>query len=153
MATFWLLVIVSKTKIRSREFSFSSRCLRLKIINLDLVSMPEIGGDFFSVLSWSLRLSVRNSRSCLDVRDWIRETLLLVSIMKKWLSLTSGSYPYNSLRSDIHDQRFMQHHIEYNPSSRHVSMPLIWFLNIILEVRSSKSLQIWSKNLKTFWAS
>ena len=89
MATFRILVLVSKTEIRSREFSFSSRSLRMKIINLDLVSMPEIGGDFFSVSSRSLRLSVRNSRSRLDVRDWIRETLILVSRMKKWLSLTS----------------------------------------------------------------
>ena len=90
MATFSILVLVSKTEIRSREISFSSRSLRMKIINLDLLSMPEIGGDFFSVSSRSLRLSVRNSRSRLDVRDWIRETLILVSIMKKWLSLTSG---------------------------------------------------------------
>ena len=90
MATSRILVLVSKTEIRSREFSFSSRSLRMKIINLDLVSMPEIGGDFFSVSSRSLRLSVRNSRSRLDVRDWIRETLILVSRMKKWLSLTSG---------------------------------------------------------------
>ena len=92
MATFRILVLVSKTEIRSREFSFSSRSLRMKIINLDLVSMPEIGGDFFSVSSRSLRLSVRNSRSHLDVRDWIRETLILVSRMKKWLSLTSATY-------------------------------------------------------------
>ena len=89
MATSRILVLVSKTEIRSREFSFSSRSLRMKIINLDLVSMPEIGGDFFSVSSRSLRLSVRNSCSRLDVRDWIRETLILVSRMKKWLSLTS----------------------------------------------------------------
>ena len=94
MATFRILVLVSKTEIRSREFSFSSRSLRMKIINLDLVSMPEIGGDFFSVSSRSLRLSVRNSRSRLDVRDWIRETLILVSRMKKWLSLTSGKRPF-----------------------------------------------------------
>ena len=93
MATSRILVLVSKTEIRSREFSFSSRSLRMKIINLDLVSMPEIGGDFFSVSSRSLRLSVRNSRSRLDVRDWIRETLILVSRMKKWLSLTSGWGP------------------------------------------------------------
>ena len=69
MATFRILVLVSKTMIRSREFSFSSQSLRMKIINLDLVSMLEIGGDFFSVSSRSLRLSVRNSRSRLDVRD------------------------------------------------------------------------------------
>ena len=91
MATFRILVLVSKTEITSREFSFSSRSLRIKIINLDLVSMPEIGGDFFSVSSRSLRISVRNSRSRLNVRDWIRETLILVSRMKKWLSLTSDS--------------------------------------------------------------
>ena len=69
MVTFRILVLVSKTEIRSKEFSISSRSLRMKIINLDLVSMPEIGGDFFSVSSQSLRLSVRNSRSRLDVRD------------------------------------------------------------------------------------
>ena len=61
MATFRILVLVSKTEIRTREFSFSSRSLRMKIINPDLVSMSEIGGDFFSV-----------------------------SRMKKWLSLTSA---------------------------------------------------------------
>ena len=93
MVSFRILVLVSKTEIRSREFSFSSRSLRMKIINLNLVSMPEIGGDLFSVSSRGLRLSVRNSRSRLDVRDWIRETLILVSIMKKWLSLTSASRP------------------------------------------------------------
>ena len=67
--TFRILCLVSKNKIRSREFSFSSQSLRVKIINLDLVLMPEIGGDFFSVWSRSLRLSVRNSRSRLVVRD------------------------------------------------------------------------------------
>ena len=88
MATFRILILVSKTEITSREFSFSSRCLRLKIINLDLVSMPDIVKDFFSVSSRSLRLSVRNSRSRLDVRDWIGDILILVSWMKKRLSLT-----------------------------------------------------------------
>ena len=52
--------------------------------------MPDIGGDFFSVSSRSLRLSVRDPRSRLDVRDWIGETLILISKMKKWLSLTYG---------------------------------------------------------------
>ena len=88
MASFRILGLVSKNEIRSREFSFSSRSLRVKIINLDLVSMPEIGGNFFSVSSRSLRVSVRNSRSRLDERDWIRETLILVSRSKKRLSLT-----------------------------------------------------------------
>ena len=69
MASFRILGLVSKNEIRSREFSFSSRCLRVKIINLDLVSMPEIEGIFFSVSSRSLRVSVRNSRSRLDERD------------------------------------------------------------------------------------
>ena len=69
MASFRILGLVSKNEIRSREFSFSSRSLRVKIINLDLVSMPEIGGIFFSVSSRSLRVSVRNSRSRLDERD------------------------------------------------------------------------------------
>ena len=89
MASFRILGLVSKNEIRSREFSFSSRSLRVKIINLDLVSMPEIGGNFFSVSSRSLRVSVRNSRSRLDERDWIGETLTLVSRLKKTLSLTS----------------------------------------------------------------
>ena len=89
MATFRIFVLVSKTEIRSMEVSFLSRSLRMRIINLDLVSMPEIEGDLFSVSSRSLRLSVRNSRSRLDVRDWIGETLILVLRMKKWLSLTS----------------------------------------------------------------
>ena len=93
MATFKILVLISKTEIRSREFSFSSRSLRKKIINLDLVSMLEIGGDFFSDSSRSLRLSVRNPQSRLDVRDWIGETLILVSRMKNWLSVTYGWEP------------------------------------------------------------
>ena len=91
MASFRILGLVSKNEIRSREFSFSSRSLRVKIINLDLVSMPEIGGNFFSVSSRSLRVSVRNSRSRLDERDWIGETLILVSRLKKRLSLTTDS--------------------------------------------------------------
>ena len=89
MASFRILSLVSKNEIRSREFSFSSRSLRVKIINLDLVSMPEIGGNFFLVSSRSLRESVRNSRSRLDERDWIGETLILVSRLKKRLSLTT----------------------------------------------------------------
>ena len=56
----------------------------MNILNLDLVSIPKIGGYFFSVLSGSLRLSVRNSWSHLDVRDWIGEILILVSRLKKW---------------------------------------------------------------------
>ena len=47
MATFRFPVLVSKTEIRSMEFSFSSRSLRMRIINLNLISMPEFGGDFF----------------------------------------------------------------------------------------------------------
>ena len=89
MATFRIPVLVSKTEITSREFSFSSRSLRMKKIDLNLVSMPEIGGNFFSVSSRSLRVSVRNSRSRLDERDWIGETLILVSRLKKRLSLTT----------------------------------------------------------------
>ena len=52
--------------------------------------MPEIGGNFFSGSSRSLRVSVRNSRSRLDERDWVGETLILVSRLKKRLSLTTG---------------------------------------------------------------
>ena len=98
MASFRILGLVSKNEIRSREFSFSSRSLRVKIINLDLVSMPEIGGNFFSVSSRSLRVSVRNSRSRLDERDWIGETLILVSRLKKRLSLTTASSPVLKIR-------------------------------------------------------
>ena len=90
MASFRILGLVSKNEIRSREFSFSSRYMRVKIINLDLVSMPEIGGNFFSVSSRSLRVSVRNSRSRLDEQDWIGEALILVSRLKKRLSLTTA---------------------------------------------------------------
>ena len=50
------------------------------MINFDLVSMPEIGGDFFSVSSRSLRVSVRSSRSCLEKRDQIKGILVLVSM-------------------------------------------------------------------------
>ena len=67
MATFRILVLVSKTEIRSREFSISSRSLRMLIINLNLVSMLEIVGHFFSVSSRSMRLSVRNSHSRLEI--------------------------------------------------------------------------------------
>ena len=77
MAIFRILVLVSKTEIRSMEFSFSSRSLRMRIINFDLVSMPAIGGDFFlgivskpdikcqkfSVSSRCARLNQRNSHS------------------------------------------------------------------------------------------
>ena len=79
---FRILVLVSKTEISSREFSFSSRSLRMKIINLDLVSMPDIGGDFFlgivskpdikcqkfSVSSRCARLNRRNSHSRLEIK-------------------------------------------------------------------------------------
>ena len=77
-------------KVSNLELLFSSRSLRTKIINLDLVSMPEIEGDFFSISSRSLRLSVKKVSSRLDVRDWIGEILILVSKLKKSLSLTSG---------------------------------------------------------------
>ena len=90
MASFRILGLVSKNEIRSREFSFSSRSLRVKMINLDLVSMPEIGGNFFLVSSRSMRVSVRNSRSRLDERDCFGETLILVLRLKKRLSLTTG---------------------------------------------------------------
>ena len=56
-------------KISNLELPFSSRSLRTKIINLDIVSMPEIEGDFFSISSRSLRLSVKKVSSRLDVRD------------------------------------------------------------------------------------
>ena len=142
MATFRILVLVSKTEIRSREFSFSSRSLRMKIINLDLVSMPEIGGDFFSVSSRSLRLSVRNSRSRLDVRDWIRETLILVSRMKKWLSLTSAltyialsEVLSNILKIHDHDHNrcsILSYSFGYwTPSFLHCSQRLYLYLNFI----------------------
>ena len=98
MASFRILGLVSKNEIRSMEFSFSSRSLRVKIINLDLVSMPEIGGNFFSVSSRSLRVSVRNSRSRLDERDWIGETLILVSRLKKRLSLTTDLHCLHCLQ-------------------------------------------------------
>ena len=81
MATLRVLVLVSKTEIRSRDFSFSSRSLRMKIINLDLVSMPEIGGDCFlglvlkpeiecqkfSVSSRCARLNQKNSHPRLEI--------------------------------------------------------------------------------------
>ena len=104
MASFRILGLVSKNKIRSREFSFSSRCLRVKIINLDLVSMPESKCQELSVSSRSLRVSVRNSRSRLDERDWIRETLILVSRSKKRLSLTYALTYSNPINvSDFRD--------------------------------------------------
>ena len=86
------LVLVSKTEIRSKEFSFSSRSLKMKIINLNLVSMSEIEGEFFSISSRSPRLSVKKFSSRLDVRDWIEEILILVSKLKTWLSLTSARF-------------------------------------------------------------
>ena len=56
-------------KVSNLELLFSSRSLRMKIINLDLLSMPEIEGDFFSISSRSLRLSVKKVSSRFDVRD------------------------------------------------------------------------------------
>ena len=56
-------------KVSNLELLFLSRSLRMKIINLDLLSMPEIEGDFFSISSRSLRLSVKKVSSHLDVRD------------------------------------------------------------------------------------
>ena len=56
-------------RVSNLELLFSSRSLRMKIINLDLVSMPEIEGDFFSISSRSLRLNVKKVSSRLDVRD------------------------------------------------------------------------------------
>ena len=70
----------------------------MKIMNLDLVSMAEIGGNFFSVSSRSLSVSVRNSRSRLDERDWIGETLILVSRLKKRLSLTTDLFTITIFR-------------------------------------------------------
>ena len=61
------------------------------LINLGLVLMSEIEGEFFSVSSQSPRLSVKKFSSRLDVRDWIGEILILVSKLKKWLSLTSDT--------------------------------------------------------------
>ena len=46
MASFRILGLVSKNEIRSRILVLVS-IMRVKIINLDLVSMPEIGGKFF----------------------------------------------------------------------------------------------------------
>ena len=54
MATFRIIVLVSKTEIRSRELSVSSRSLRMLIINLNLVSIVEIVGHFFSFSSRSM---------------------------------------------------------------------------------------------------
>ena len=62
----------------------------MKIINLDLVSMIEIEEEFFSISSRSLRSSVKKFSSRLDLRDWIGDILILVSKLKKWLSLASG---------------------------------------------------------------
>ena len=70
MATFRILVLVSKTEITSREFSFRN---------------------------------FRNSRSHLDVRDWKGETLILVSRLKKWLSLTYALTKYKKLIFDRTD--------------------------------------------------
>ena len=135
MASFRILGLVSKNEIRSREFSFSSRSLRVKIINLDLVSMPEIGGNFFSVSSRSLRVSVRNSRSRLDERDWIGETLILVSRLKKRLSLTTGSLW--CLGSSWHYCSPGRCHRASEPGSttdccrcrRHCWLPWIWIIS------------------------
>ena len=76
MATFRILVLVSKTEIRS----ISPRSLRMLIINLNLVSMLEIVGHFFLFSSRSMikcqkflvssrctRLSRRNSHYRLEI--------------------------------------------------------------------------------------
>ena len=57
--------------------------------------MPEIELELFSITSRSLRLSVKKFSSRLDVWDWIEEILILVSKLKKWLSLTSDSELYD----------------------------------------------------------
>ena len=100
VASFRILGLVSKNEIRSREFSFLSRSLRMKIINLNLVLMPEIREDFSSVSSRSMRLSIRNFWSRFDVRDWVGEILILVSRLKKWLSLTSACDSRSKCRKD-----------------------------------------------------
>ena len=84
MASFRILGLVSKNKIRSREFSFSSRCLRVKIINLDLVSMPETEGHFIGYVSMpEIEGQIFSSR--LDVRDWIGEILILMMTKCYWM--------------------------------------------------------------------
>ena len=137
MASFRILGLISKDEIRSGEFSFLSRSLRVKIISLDLVSMPEIGGNFFSVSSWSLRVSVRNSRSRLDERDWTGETLILVSRFKKRLSLTTDSNGQtivtdtvkkcNQLAPRLSNYMYDQNHYSHHtyPSLR------IWIVDIL----------------------
>ena len=57
--------------------------------------MPEIELELFSITSRSLRLSVKKFSSGLDVWDLIEEILILVSKLKKWLSLTSDSELYD----------------------------------------------------------
>ena len=71
------LVLVLKSEIRSKEFSFSSLSLRTKLINLDdrdqrrffldLVSKPEIKCQKIVVLSQCARLNRKNSHSRLEV--------------------------------------------------------------------------------------
>ena len=76
------------------EVSFLSRSLRMRIINLDLVSMPEIGGDFFLgivskpdikcqkflVSSRCVRFSRRNSHYRLEIEKVTLADLLLPPI-------------------------------------------------------------------------
>ena len=83
-------------KVSNLELSFSARSLRMKMINLDLVSMPEIEGDFFLISSRSqkslvssqcARLNRRNSR--LEV-----EKVTLVDLWFEWLGWSRLSELY-----------------------------------------------------------
>ena len=66
--------------------------------------MIEIEEEFFSISSQSLRSSVNKFSSRLDVRDWIGEILILVSKLKKWLSLTSDVND-DDVEDDSDDER------------------------------------------------
>ena len=79
-------------KVSNLELLFSSRSLRMKIINLDLVSMPEIGGDCFlglvlkpeiecqkfSVSSRCARLNQKNSHPRLEIEKMTLADLCLL---------------------------------------------------------------------------
>ena len=118
----------------------------MKIINLDLVSMPESKCQELSVSSRSLRVSVRNSRSRLDERDWIRETLILVSRSKKRLSLTYGSKSplSTNLRKIVRGKRRATVRMTRSQETSRPSLPLSLNCLIFFTIFSN---QLWCINI------
>ena len=85
----------SHSRLEARDWwekiSLSSENMRLSDQILILVSKHETEGQKFSILSRSMRLKGRNSRSRLKAWDWKEEVLDLVSRVQKGLSPCSAA--------------------------------------------------------------